>query len=214
MSTRKSQAIQTALEGDWDAAITLNEQVLDEDPNDIDTLNRIAFAYLSLGKPKNAKEYYEKVLALDMQNPIALRNIKRLSNGQTKKIVIPLNNLFIEEPGKTKIMELLNVADKKFLTDLRSGELVHLRIKRNKIFVQNTENQYLGMLPEDVGQRLIKFMNAGNQYEAYVRNVNNNKLCVFIREIKRMKRFKDQPSFVSTEKAKLELDKKSHRASR
>lgn len=214
MATLKSQAIQTALEGDWDTAITLNEQVLKEEPNDIDTLNRIAFAYLSLGQPKKAKEYYEKVLALDIKNPIALRNSKRLSPTQTKKIVIPLNNLFIEEPGKTKVIELLNVADKKMLTDLRSGEFVLLKIKRSKIFVQNTENHYLGMLPEDVGQRLIKFMNAGNQYEAYVRNVNNNKICVFIRETKRMKRFKDQPSFVSTEKTKLKLDKKSHRSSR
>lgn len=211
MVSLKSQAIQTALEGDWEAAITLNEQVLSEEPNDIDTLNRIAFAYLSLGQPKNAKNYYERVLSLDMKNPIAIRNLKRLTDTKTKKIQIPLNNLFIEEPGKTKVIDLLNIADKKIITLLRSGELLLLRIKRNKIFVLNDENQYIGMLPDDICQRLIKFMNAGNQYESYVRNVSSSKICVFVRETKRIKRFRDQPSFVSTEKAKLELDK-SHRS--
>lgn len=203
MTPLKSQAIQTALVGDWTNAIVLNQQILNENPNDIDTLNRLAFAFLSLGQPKDAKNLYEKVLSLDMKNPIALRNLKRLNDGKAMKVNIPLNNLFIEEPGKTKVIELLNVADKKVVSHLRSGEKISLIIKRSKIFAVDEENSYIGMLPDDICQRLIKFMKAGNQYEAYVRTVDNNRACIFVRETKRIKRFRDQPSFVSTEKTKL-----------
>lgn len=206
MLSLKSQAIQTALVGDWETAIGLNQQILQEEPNDIDTLNRLAFALLSQGNPKEAKTLYEKVLLLDMKNPIALRNLKRLHDNSTKKVSIPLSNVFIEEPGKTKVIDLLNVADKKIITTLRSGETLTLRIKRNKIFALDTEQQYIGMLPDDICQRLIKFMNSGNEYEAYVRTVDSNKASIFVRETKRVKRFRDQPSFISSEKIKLSYE--------
>lgn len=204
MLSLKNQAIQTALVGDWTTAITLNQQILEEDPNDIDTLNRLAFAFLSAGNPKDAKELYEKVLSLDMKNPIALRNLKRLGDPISKKPTFLINNLFIEEPGKTKVMDLINIADKKVIAYLRSGEKLVLTIKRSKIFVLDQENQFIGMLPDDTGQRLIKFIEAGNEYEGYVRTVDSNKVSIFIREIKRVKKFKHQPSFISvSEKAKL-----------
>lgn len=203
MSQLKSQAIQTALVGDWENAIALNKSILLEEPNDIDTLNRLAFAFLSQGKIKDAKKIYEKVLLLDMQNPIAIRNLKRLDDPSTKKTNFQINNMFIEESGKTKIIELINVADKKIISNLRSGEKLALCIKRMKIFALDQDNQYIGMLPDDLCKRLIKFINVGNKYEAYARTVEINKITIFIRELKRIKRYKDQPSFVSTEKTKL-----------
>lgn len=207
MISLKSQAIQTALVGDWSNAININQLILQEEPNDIDTLNRLAFAFMSLGNIKDAKGLYEKVLSLDMRNPIAIRNLKRLNESKTKKISTPLNNLFIEEPGKTKVIELINIADKKIISHLRSGEMLLVRIKRNKIFALDLENQFIGMLPDDICQRLIKFINGGNQYEAYVRTVDNNRVSIFIRETKRVKRYKNEPSFLSTEKGKLSLEK-------
>jgi hypothetical protein len=206
MSQLKSQAIQTALVGDWENAILLNKLILQEEPNDIDTLNRLAFAFLSKGDNKDAKNLYEKVLSLDMKNPIAIRNLKRLNDPSTKRVNFHLNNLFIEEPGKTKIIELINVADKKIIGNLRSGEKLTLCIKRMKIFALDQDNQYIGMLPDDLCKRLIKFIHGGNKYEAYARTVDSNKITLFIRELKRVKRYKDQPSFVSTEKIKLSFD--------
>lgn len=205
MSQLKSQAIQTALVGDWANAIALNKLILQEEPNDIDTLNRLAFAFLSQGDIKDAKNLYGKVLLLDMQNPIAIRNLKRLDDPSKKRTNFHINNMFIEEPGKTKIIELINVTDKKIISNLRSGEKLALCIKRMKIFALDQDNQYIGMLPDDLCKRLIKFINVGNKYEAYARTVESNKITIFIRELKRVKRYKDQPSFVSTEKAKLAI---------
>jgi hypothetical protein len=208
MPTLRTQAIQTALTGDWQRAIDINQLILQEEPEDIDTLNRLAFAFLSTGNPKDAKNLYEKVLALDMQNPIAIRNLKRLHDVNSKKIIL-INNLFIEEPGKTKVMDLINIADKKVISHLRSGEKLDLKIKRSRIFAYDLDSQFIGMLPDDTCQRLIKFMEAGNEYEAYVRTVDSNKISIFIREIKRVKKFKNQPSFVSgSDKVKLSFPHK------
>lgn len=210
MLSIKSQAIQTALVGDWPSAITLNQLILQDEPNDIDTLNRLAFAFLSSGDPKNAKEIYEKVLMLDMQNPIAIRNLKRLNDVNIKRPSITINNMFIEEPGKTKVVDLNN-AEKKVISHLRSGEKLEIRIKRSKIFAYDSEDQFVGMLPDDLCQRLIKFMESGNEYEAYVRTVDNAKVSVFIRETKRVKKFKNQPSFVTNSEKKLTIStRKSH----
>lgn len=203
MSQIKSQAIQTALVGDWESALALNKLILQEEPDDIDTLNRLAFVFLSIGKIKDAKTLYEKVLLLDMQNPIAIRNIKRLNDTTPKKTNFHINNLFIEEPGKTKIIELINVADKKIISNLRSGEKLTLCIKRMKIFALDQDNQYIGMLPDDLCKRLINFINVGNKYDAYARTVESNKITILIRELKRIKKYINQPSFVSTEKTKL-----------
>lgn len=208
MTQLKTQAIQTALLGDWNNAIALNQSLLDENPDDIDTLNRLAFAYSSIGNTKEAKNLYQKVLNLDNQNPIALRNLKRLSgsvgNGKSVTFVPShVSNLFIEEPGKTKVIELLNVADKKVIAPLRSGETLQLVIKRMKIFVLDQDKQFIGMLPDDIGRRLIRFMSSGNQYEAYIKSVDNNKVTIFARETKRTTKFKNQPSFLPTERVKL-----------
>jgi len=208
MTQLKTQAIQTALQGDWETSISLNIALLEEDYNDIDTLNRLAFAYSSNGNLKEAKSTYQKVLELDNQNPIALRNIKRINDGVINKkanIIIHshVNNLFIEEPGRTKIIDLLNVADKKVISPLRSGETLQLVIKRMKIFILDQDKQYVGMLPDDIGRRLIRFIDGGNQYEAYIKSVDGNKVTIFAREVKRVTKFKNQPSFLPTDRSKL-----------
>jgi tetratricopeptide (TPR) repeat protein len=210
MSALTTQAIQTALLGDWTNAIKLNEEILKDTPDDINTLNRLGFAMLSMGDIKGAKNVYEKVLSLDMKNPIAIRNLKRVNSGNSLKPNIPLNNLFIEETGKTKIIELINIADKKIISHLRSGEKISVKIKRSKIFALDSEDQYLGMLPDDIGKRLTEFMNGGNEYDAYIWSVDDNKINIFIREVKRVKRYSNQPSFISGDKSKLTVEKSSH----
>lgn len=210
MLSLKTQAIQQALVGDWTNAINLNEQILKEIPDDINTLNRLGFAFLSIGNMKDAKTVYEKVLSLDMKNPIAIRNLKRLNGPSNRKVSTPLNNLFIEETGKTKIIELINIADKKVISYLRSGEKISIRIKRNKIFALDSEERYIGSLPDDIGRRLTEFINGGNIYDAYVWTADDNKICVFIREVKRVRRYNNQPSFISNEKIKITFDKNPH----
>src|SRR6185437_10139517 len=113
MPLQKHQAIQATLEGNWELAITINEALLKENPSDIETLNRLAFAYTVVGKTSHAKNAYQKVLEIDIFNPIAIKNLKRLGTS-TPSVSINthqlVTNMFLEEIGKTKIVTLINMA--------------------------------------------------------------------------------------------------------
>jgi shikimate kinase len=50
MTASKDQAIQLALHGDWEKALVLNQELLLQNPDDFETLNRIAFVYTALRK--------------------------------------------------------------------------------------------------------------------------------------------------------------------
>lgn len=200
----KTQAIQTALQGNWNEAILLNKNLVKQNPNDIDALNRLALAYMIIGKSKEAKTAYQKVVNMDPLNSIALRNLKKLKdkNLNLSSSVYQINNNFLEEPGKTKVIELINIAQPKIVESLRSGQSLLLIIKRLKIFVQE-DKQYIGVLPDDIAKRLIKFIKSGCQYEAFLKSANTHKVTVFIKEVKKTTRFKDQPSFLSNSDSAL-----------
>lgn len=216
MTPLKNQAIQTALQGDWETAISLNLKLLKENPDDVEALNRLAFAYTVLQKPQDAKNTYQKVLKLDSQNPIALRNLKRITTNTGKvtsaarvgNIAHAMDSLFIEESGKTKVIDLINVAQPHILTRLVPGEVVNLRIKRLKIFVLSEKGQYIGMMPDDIGKRMIKFLKAGCAYEAYIKYTTSRTATIFIKETKRSLRYKNQPTFISGEKTKIPFPNK------
>lgn len=201
MPTSKNQAIDIALKGDWVKALEINKILLEENPNDVEALNRIGLAYTVLGKHDKAKKAYQKVLEIDSLNSIALKNIKKFSKNSKKAVVdidFRVNNIFLEETGKTKIVDLINLAQSEVLTTLRTGQSVELIIKRLKVFVTHKDKKYIGVLPDDIGKRLIKFIKGGNKYEAFIRSASHNSTTVFIRELKRALRFKDHPSFLIT----------------
>lgn len=209
MKNTSSLAIQTALTGDWEKAIKINKELLGENPDDVEALNRMGLAYMILGKSKNAKDTYTKVLAIDPLNSIALKNLRKiLSNSKNKSenIVIQVNNIFLEEPGKTKIVELINLAQSEILLTLQTGQVVDLSIKRLKVFISQGK-KYVGVLPDDIGKRLIRFINGGNKYEAYVKSTSHQEVTIFIRELKRASKFKDQVSFLHQIEKKLNIKK-------
>jgi hypothetical protein len=208
--TLTNQAIQTALQGNWQEAIAMNKSLIAQNPEDIDALNRLALAYTILGKIKEAKSTYLKVVHLDPLNPIALRNLKKIKEKKFSENAKPsnscINNKFLEEPGKTKVVELVNIAQPKIVESLRTGQSLELSIKRLKIFALEGE-QYVGVLPDDIARRLIKFMKNGCKYEAYVKSATQHKVTVFIKEVKKTTRYKDQPSFTSITDSPLVLEK-------
>lgn len=208
MKITSDQAIKATLSGDWESAIKLNKSLIEENPKDVEALNRMGLAYSILGKTKEAKESFDKVIEIDPLNSIALKNIKKLKNDQPNNengvTFIQVNNIFIEETGKTKVVELINLAQAEILQSLQTGQAVDMSIKRLKIFVQQG-TKYIGVLPDDIGNRLIKFINGGNKYEAFVKSASHQSVSIFIRELKKSAKFKDQPSFVHTLEKKLNI---------
>jgi hypothetical protein len=117
-----------------------------------------------------------------------------------------LNNKFLEEPGKTKVVELVNLAQTNVIESLRTGQSLELSVKRLKIFALDGK-QYIGVLPDDISRRLIKFIKGGCSYEAYVKSSNPHKVTLFIKETKKTTRYKDQQSFTTLTESPLALDK-------
>lgn len=204
--TTKEKTIVESLSGNWKVVTDLCNKFLLEEPQNIEMLNRLAYAYLALGKAKEAKATYQKVLKIDKLNIIANKNLKRLGEQNSRKITENTyaidSTMFLEEVGKTKVVELINTAPVRLLKDLRVGQPLTLQIKRLKIFVLDASGEFIGMLSDNISKRLIKFIKGGNVYSAYTRAITEKKVMIFIKETKKAKKYINQPSFLIYENSK------------
>ncbi len=210
MFEQKTQAaIDAALAQNWQRAVDLNTEILKDDPTDLDCLNRLGRAYLELGNNKKAATYFKEVLKVNKYDPIATKNLLRANEtsapktkqkGKTDETPNRPQSptiSFLEEPGKTKMITLVNVAPAKVLLTLQCTDHVSLTAKRHTIFAERADGVYLGALPDDLGHRILVLIKGGNEYEAFVRSVGKGSLVLFIRERVRSKKFKNTPSFPS-----------------
>jgi hypothetical protein len=200
---KDQDAINAALNQNWEEAIKINTTLLKKDKENINILNRLGFAYVQTGDVANAKKMFNKVTKLDTYNQIAIKNLKKLSLvnekdlvKQNAQVLSPLS--FLEEPGKTKIIECINAAPIAVLSSISPGEEVVLKARNHTVEVRSSNNTYLAALPDDLSFRIIKFLDGGNTYQTLVQSIGKNVLMVFIRELTRGKRFVNQPSFAST----------------
>lgn len=195
------QAIYAALNCLWDKALTLNKTILKTEPNNVDALSRLGRACFELGKVEQAKKWYNQAIKIDPYNPIVLKNLKILKvwkpNGIKKPHhQMPVNpNMFLHEPGKTKVIPLLKVAEPQKLSNLYPGMEVILTSKARNISVLDLDNQYLGILPDDIAFLLSKLIKGGNKYQAIIKAVRVNGVSILIREAFRSARFKNRPTF-------------------
>ena len=211
-------AIVAALAAHWQEAVKLNEQIIASQKDNIEALNRLARAYYFLGEAQKAQKLYKRALELDPYNIIALKNLDKINkvflriektakgngnstvkNGHTNYIptTTNLSQIFLYEPGKTKVVNLLNLAPPSVLVSLSCGDQVFLNPKNHAITILNSEGIYLGAFPDDLAHRLLSFISAGNQYEAFVKCATLKVLTIFVKETKRGPKFAAQPSFQS-----------------
>lgn len=192
------KAVEAALTGKWKEATRLNTLLLKENPKDIDALNRLARAHSELGSIKKAKSFAEKVLKLDPFNSIATKAIirwKSLRGGQSSVSRPASAEAFLEEPGKTKSVSLINLGDPKLLAKLDSADEVKLTPHSHRVSVITLEGKHIGRLPDDVSARLRNLIQKGNTYQVLVKSIEPDEVKIFIREIKRGKLAGDTPSF-------------------
>lgn len=202
------KAIDAALDSRWEEALKINKKIIKLDPQNVDALNRQAKACMELGKPNLAKKYYSQVLKIDPYNPIALKNLKIIKSFKPdgQNFVSDCHSrlspsLFLQEPGKTKIINLLKVAEPQKLSLIFCGMKVEMVIKNRKITIVDSNGNYLGVLPDDINHHLLRLLKGGSKYELFVKSIRVNSLSVIIKEIFRSKRFKNQPSFLEYSKA-------------
>ncbi len=199
MDTSLAQiAIGFVLRGEWNEAIKINLQILNDSPEDVDALNRLAKAYAEQGHLPKAREMAQKALKIDPGNTIAtkcLEKWKSLKKGEVGSITTPSTESFLEEPGKTKVVSLLNLGEASVLAKLDAGDEVFLSPHAHKVSVLTNEDKYTGRLPDDIAARIRLLMKGGNKYQTLIKSVDPKEITVFIREIEKGKGMDSSPSF-------------------
>lgn len=207
-SNLQKMAIDAALNCKWNEALDYNRELIKIEPENVDCLNRLAKAYLELGKYLQAKKIYNDVLKLDPYNSIAQKNLKKVSSFKKNTDGIPTNghasiispSIFLEEPGLTKVVPLTKVAEPQKLLILSAGTQVQFLPKNRGLAICDSNNQYVGALPDDAAFHLLKLIKGGNQYQVFIKSVKQNAVTVIIREVFRSKKFKNQASFLDEAK--------------
>ncbi|MEK9200563.1 MAG: tetratricopeptide repeat protein [Patescibacteria group bacterium] len=198
------KAIQAALSGNWKEAISLNLVLLKQNPKDTEALNRLGRAYFETGQKTKAEEVYKKVLRIDKFNTIApkcleLLKTSRIDRGSHKTTQVSAA-VFLEEPGVTKTLSLVRPGDPRVISRLHPGDSVSIVAREHAVTIVSASNDYLGRLPDDLASRLRPFIKGGNVYNAWIRSIDATSIKVFIKEINRVAKFRNMPSFPSTEK--------------
>ncbi len=204
-------AIDAALDNRWEEALKYNKQIIKLDAQNVDALNRQARVYMEMGKSNLARKYYSEAIKIDPYNPIAIKNLKIIKSfkgnaglGITHNGISKLSaSLFLQEPGKTKIVSLLKVAEPQKLSKAFCGMRVNMIIKNRRITVVDESDNYLGVLPDDVNYHLLRLLKGGNKFDVFIKSIKVNGLAVLIKEIFRSKRFKNQPSFLENSNTTL-----------
>lgn len=198
----EKKAIDLAMNNQWQEAIKLNKKIIQLDSKNLSAFLRLGFAYLQLNELKQAKACYQKALKIQPGNMIAQENLEKIKVLEEKKIKITASkeaildpNLFLEVPGKTTLVRLINLGQKNILAQLATGQKVELKIKRRKIEIRTEKNQYIGTLPDDLSQRLIFFLKAKSIYSTFIKEVSLKNVIVFIKEEKKGDKVKQFISF-------------------
>lgn len=189
----QQRSIIAAKNQDWATAIESNQEILTIEPTNVGALNRLGVAQLQLGQKDKAKTQFERVLELDKSNTIAKKQLEVLKSKKTPTLTFAREH-FIEEPGTTKVVELHRLASKNVLEDLSLGDICSLKSKNRYISVE-TDQGYIGALPEDLSFRLTKLMENGNTYECFIHSINGTTCSVYLKETHRSKKNENINSF-------------------
>ena len=184
---RAEQAIQLAMQGQWEEAAAVNRAIIGVFPNDVDAYNRLGKALTELGRYTEARDAYGKTLELDVHNSIAQKNLTRLASLSEGAAPRPeagtklSPHLFISETGKTGVTALVRPAA-QVAARLTAGDEVFLRRQNTTLVVENAQGEYLGEVEPKLGIRLIKFIEGGNQYAAAIATLAREDVRIIIKE--------------------------------
>jgi tetratricopeptide (TPR) repeat protein len=201
--TKSKAAVQHALEGRWEEAAAINEEILYYFPNNTEALNRLGKASMEAGYYDRARNSFEKVLTLAPHNNIAKKNLTRLerlsqgaASSHTARRVVP--RLFLEESGKSGITDLRIAASEEAVAKVAGGDGVMLEVHNHTLVVKSLDEDVLGYVEPRLGSRLARLINQGNRYEGAILSAGAERITVIIRETYRNAALGGVPSFPAT----------------
>ena len=190
ISNLEKHAIDNAMNGQWIEAIGFNENIIKIDKKNIEAHLRLGFAYLQINKIKKAKQYYTQVLKIQPSNNFVKKNLERIKILESKKLTYSNNSpvdplLFVDIPGKTKTVSLVNCGPKSVLAKLTVGQKVFLINKKRRVEIRTENKEYAGCLPDDLSKRLAIFIKNGGIFSVYIKETTLKHTVVLIKEEKK-----------------------------
>lgn len=141
-------AIKAAYNQNWEEAITINKQILNQDENNIDASLRIGLAYLQTQDYKNAKKVYAKVLEIDPINKIALDKMEQVKNKKAEDFIVPDNDSLLKEPGNSVEVNL----------DILTKGITADKFKFNDELILKVSGKTMSIHRDDEKQSLINYL--------------------------------------------------------
>jgi tetratricopeptide (TPR) repeat protein len=198
---RTQEAISCAMQGRWDEAIAANKSIIEVFPNDINAFNRLGKALTEKGQYEEAIDAYNHAIEIDPKNSISHKNLRRLALLKEKQPALSedrpkaISRTFIEETGKAGVARLDQLAEKEVLVKMAAGDIVQLKLKKQRLTVENEDGEYLGQVESRINTRLSKLIKGGNKYSAAIASISDIAVKVIITEIYQHPKQVGRPSF-------------------
>ena len=159
------------MECKWEEAAGVNREIIEFSPDDLDAWNRLGKALLELGDAKGSRAAFEHTLTIDPSNTIARKNIERLSLGSYASSIGGAQadrRMFNGDSGKSAQVALMGVTAGKGRLYLAPGGAIDLRPNNGNLTVFSSDGRFVGIVPPQLGRRLVLLMEAGNRYDGAI----------------------------------------------
>ena len=180
-------AAELAMQGKWDEAVEVNREIVSDHPDNVDALNRLGKSFLETGLIQDAFDTFRNALELSPNNPIATKNLYKLTekySTKTTKIqkikTVSWPKSANEEYGKVALVDLVNQPNKGALEAVEDGEEIQLDSIVKAISINGSR---IGQVEPKLGARVSKLIKAGNKYKAFIRKIDGNRVKLLIREV-------------------------------
>jgi len=211
----ESEAIDHALEGRWDEAVSSNLAGLGINTNDVGCHNRLAKAYIELSRYTEARKHLKYALSVDPINRVAKRQLERLSNLDSNGVTRRTSGggatnsaLFISDPAVATVSELKKVAEPDVLASVSPGDKLKMSIDR-VITLSTKVGDYVGTMEVRLATRLSNLIATGNKYEVLAAKLSDSEVIVVVRETKRSadnERTASFPSYLQKKIGDFDID--------
>ena len=183
-------AAELAMQGKWDEAVEVNREIVSDHPDNVDALNRLGKSFLETGLIQDAFDTFRNALELSPNNPIATKNLYKLTekySTKTTKIqkikTVSWPKSANEEYGKVALVDLVNQPNKGALEAVEDGEEIQLDIVDKIVKAISINGSRIGQVEPKLGARVSKLIKAGNKYKAFIRKIDGNRVKLLIREV-------------------------------
>ena len=186
LNNLSQKAIACAIKGQWQEAADINSEILNQSPGNTEALNRLGKAYMELGLIHKSIKTFETCLDISPNNPITLKNLKRLQNlapydQRTANHALSTPDDFIED-SKTVTTNLINLTSTDNNLKLSPGHKCDFEITNNTVNILDSDKVRIGQLEPRLGSKIIRLIHTGNNYIAIVKSSDSNKITIIIRE--------------------------------